>query len=146
MRPSFPRRGEAEAGSPKTKTPLSRCFGFTHKNKLLQRLHDVLEHFRFVLSEVGENLTVDFDVGLQEGIDELGVGRAVHAGGGVDLDGPEFAELALLFLAVGELEAPGVQGGFFSLAVFRFAGPQKALRVFEKSFAASYCSWSSFYA
>ena len=67
----------------------------------------------------------------------------MFSGGGIDLNGPQLAEFALLFLAVREHETPGVKGGFFGLAIFGFTSPQKALRVFEKSFSALSCSGSS---
>lgn len=98
-----------------------------------------------MFGQVGQDLAVDLDIGLLELIDEPGVGEAMFAGSGVDLDGPELAEFALFLFAVGELEAPGMQGRFLGLAVFGFAGPQKALRVLEKFLAALCCFWSTFY-
>ena len=68
----------------------------------------MFEDFGFVFGEVGEDFAVDGDVGLEELVDEFGIGGAMFAGGGVDLDGPELAHGAFLFLAVGKLETPSV--------------------------------------
>ena len=112
---------------------------------LLDLLEDVLEYFWFVFGEVGEDLAVDLDIGFLELIDQLRVADAVLAGGRVDLDRPKISESPFLFLSIGELKAPGVKRRFFGLAEFRFTGPQKALRVFQKSFAAGIGNCSSFY-
>ncbi len=100
----------------------------------------MLKDFGFVFGEVGENFAVDADVGFEELVDKLRIAHAVFAGGGVDLNRPEVAHGAFLFLAVGELETPGMEDGFFCLTVFRFARPQITLRVLKESFASQCCS------
>ena len=58
----------------------------------------LLEHFRLVLCEIRQNLSIDLDTRLLERCDECAVVHALGADGGVDLDGPELAERALFFL------------------------------------------------
>lgn len=110
----------------------------------LQLLEDLFKNFQIVFGQVGHNFPVQFNVRFLEPVDELGIVRSVLADRGVDLDSPEFAEFALLFFAVGELEAPGVEQGLFGLALFGFARPQKALGVFKESLAALICFYSAF--
>ena len=53
---------------------------------------------RFADRKIGQNLAIDFDPGLAEGVDKSAIGQAVLADGGVDALDPEGAEGALPFL------------------------------------------------
>ena len=75
---------------------------------LLCRIHDVLEHCRFVLGQVRERFAVEANFFFRKGVDELAVCRSKFARHGVDFDIPEAAERALLGAAVAE----GVGAGF----------------------------------
>ena len=72
--------------------------------RLLGCVEDVFENFRFVLGEIGQDFPVEGDIGLEEPVDEFGIGGAVLAGGGVDFDGPEIAHRSFFLFSVGELE------------------------------------------
>lgn len=75
---------------------------------LLRFLDDFREGLGFVLGQVGEDLPVQLHVCLLQAVHELGVGRVIQAGGGIDLDLPQTAGLALLQAAVDV----GVAAGF----------------------------------
>ena len=64
------------------------------------------EGFGLVDGQFGQDFAVQGDVGFLEAGDQLAVGGAVEAGGGVDAGVPELAEGALAVLAVagGELQ------------------------------------------
>ncbi len=74
--------------------------------------HDGLESLGIVHGELGEHLAVDLDAGCMDETHELGVGKILHACGGVDTLDPEGAEVALFLLAVavciGKTLLPGV--------------------------------------
>lgn len=89
----------------------------------------MLEYRGIVFSEIGENLSVQFDVGFFKLSDEFRVGNAFLAGGGVDFDLPKPAKVSLFLLPVGKLERPGMKQGLFSLSEFGLSSPHKTLRV-----------------
>ena len=62
-------------------------------------LDDLVESGGINDGDVGEHLTVENDVRLLETVDELAVGRALGAAGGVDTHRPEAAVLTLFLLA-----------------------------------------------
>ena len=78
--------------------------------------------------EVGEHLAVYRDVRSLEAVDERAVGDAVHAGGGVDTDYPQLAEVTLLELAACEGARKRVQVGFAGAAVDILLAAPKTLR------------------
>ncbi len=104
----------------------------------------MFENFGFVFGEIGEYLAVELNIGLEKLIDEFRISGSVVSGGGVNLDRPESAHCAFLFLSVGELKTPSVKQCFFGLAVFGFAGPQKTLGLLEQPFASFVLDCSSF--
>ena len=110
----------------------------------MRLVEDEFENFGFVLGQVGEYFTVEFDVGFFEAVDKAVVGDALHASGGADLNLPEAAEVTFLFSTVVKLVRPSMKQGFFSLAVLGTARPHKTLRVLKKIFSAFICLYSSF--
>ena len=76
---------------------------------------------RIVDRQIGEDLAVQFDVGLLQAVDELAVAEAVQLGGSADAHNPDGAELALLLLAaaVGKLQ-PALDLLFRLTVQFRF--------------------------
>lgn len=61
---------------------------------------DCLESCGVVHGQVGEHLAVDLDACFVYEAHQLGVGKILHACGGVDTLNPESAEVALFLLAV----------------------------------------------
>ena len=112
----------------------------------LRRSNHLLENFRFMLGQVGQYLAIDLDAGDTERGDEFAVVHSLGANGGVDLDGPELPEGALLFLASSEGVAPCVKQRFLGSALFRLAAPLETLGVFKGFFAVLMGIYSSFYA
>ncbi len=84
----------------------------------LHRGNHLLEHFRLVLCEVCENLAVDLDAFFLERRDECAVVHPFGADGGVDLDGPELAEGALLFFTSAECAGEGMEQSLLCGALF----------------------------
>ena len=72
-------------------------------------LHHYLEGIRVHNSQVGQHLAVHLDPSLVQPADQLAVGRAVLASGGVDAGDPEGSEVALLLstVAIGVLAGAG---------------------------------------
>jgi len=99
-----------------------------------------------VLGKVCEDLAIDFDACLFERRDEGAVVHSFGADGGVDLDGPELAEGALLFFASTEGVAPCVEQRFFGGALLRLTSPLKTLGIFKGFLAVLMGIYSSFYA
>src|SRR5690606_41907880 len=60
---------------------------------------------------VGQDLAVQFDAGFAQTVDELRIGEAFNAGGGVDALDPQGAEAALLGAAVAVGVLPGAVDG-----------------------------------
>src|SRR5690242_16434642 len=66
----------------------------------LRHFGDATERRAIADGEIGEDLAVDLDVRPLQAADQLTVGHAVLAGGGVDADDPQLAHLALALLAI----------------------------------------------
>lgn len=78
---------------PKSKTKSSGLF-------ILGGFDDGFEGFGFVDGQFGQDFAVQSDVSLFEAGDQLGIGGAIQAGGGVDAGVPELPKGALAILAV----------------------------------------------
>ena len=114
---------------------------------LFHKRHYCLEHRRIILGEVGEDLAVKRHFFLFERGNELAVAHTFGADGGVDLHGPQAAEVPLFFLAAAEGMRPGVEERFFRGAFFGLAAPAEALRMLEDvlsaliGYGAPFYSW-----
>lgn len=106
----------------------------------LGHLHQFVESGVIGGGDIGEHLTVDADLGGFEAFHEAAVGEACGAGGGVDSDLPEAAEVALFVatIAVGVLAAVvdsvgGVAIEFRTAEAVALGGLQHALAAFPGS-------------
>ena len=84
-------------------------------------LGEHLERLRMVQRQVGEALAIQSDAGGLQAVDQLTVGQAVQARGGVDAHDPQAAEVALLAAAAGvgvvQRLVDGLLGGLIQLAL-----------------------------
>lgn len=69
-------------------------------NLSLYFVNNCFESSGIVESEVGKNLTVDFDAGLVDKAHKLRVRKALYASGSVDTLNPKSAEVTLFVLTV----------------------------------------------
>ena len=99
-----------------------------------------------MLGEISENLAVDLDAGFLQRRDECAVVHSFGTDSGIDFDGPELAEGALLFLASTEGVGPRMKQSFFGGALFGLAAPLETLGVFKGLLAVLMGVYSSFYA
>ena len=97
-----------------------------------------------VLSQVGEDFTVQFHILFLEVVDELAVREAEGAGGGTDFDIKETPKIIFLVLAVSKSVGAGVQKGGAGFAGFGTAAKAKTLHLGEQVFAAFDLSCSFF--
>src|ERR1700690_2599625 len=77
----------------------------------LRGFDDLLECVRIADGQIRQDLAIDGDVGLGQPGDELRVGNANLAGGGVDTHDPQTAEIALPLAAVKVGETPRMVDG-----------------------------------
>lgn len=97
-------------------------------------------------AERSQDLAIDSDAGLCKGGDQFGVGGAVQASSGVDLDIPERAELTFLLAAVAQGHFTGMEHGWASKTDKVLASPHVAFYPFKQVFSAFYVLCTSFYA
>src|SRR3990167_7201755 len=112
-------RTEHEKGSLRSRLPLCRRCPLRRRTaprtylragllkSRLRLIDQSLERRRLPHGEIGHDLAVDLDPGLEDAVHELRVGEAMLAGRGVDALDPQTAERALLVaaVAVGILQA-----------------------------------------
>ena len=92
--------------------------------RLLGDFHQLSERGGVVHGQVSQHLAVDFDVLLLQTVDKGGIAHAAQAGGGVDTDDPQAAEVALAQFAAGVGVAQGAAHLFAGSAVLLgFASP-----------------------
>src|SRR5438093_3145311 len=91
------------------------------------RLHQRGERGRIGGGDLGQRLAVEPDAGPLEPRDELAVGHVVHAGGGVDPDDPQPAEVALLAAPADVGEVAGALDRLLGGAVQLALGEEVAL-------------------
>ena len=106
---------------------------------------DFFESLGLEFSEMGERLAVEAEVGLLGGAHELGIGHAVLAEGGIDLDVPEAAEVALLVAAMGKRVGAGMGESFVGGALGLGAAETEALGLLEDLAAILECVYCFFY-
>ena len=111
---------------------------------LLNLGHDLCEDGWVFQGNGGQDLAIQFNVRFLQSVDEAGVAHAVFAGGGVQADGPERAEVALLLLAALVGVHPGLQDGGARQLYFRFASPLVPLGLGQEIAAALCMHYSSF--
>src|SRR5690606_13082745 len=80
------------------------------------------EGCRFVHGQLGEDLAIDLDAGLQQAMDQDAVGQALLAGRGIDARDPQCAEVALLLAAIAVGILPGLDDRLVGRAEYLAAG------------------------
>ncbi len=98
-----------------------------------------------LLGHLGEDLAIQLDVGLLEGIRQAGVGDAELAGGGVDAHLPEFANLALVGLAIASGILTGLDRSGLGKLDLALATPHHALGTGQQVLASLEMGFSALY-
>ena len=96
---------------------------------LFHCLEKLLEHFRFMLGEICEDLAIDHDFLFLKCGDEFAVGHTFCSCGGVDLHAPQPSRGPLFLFAPAECMAPCVKQGFLGGAFLRLPAPPEPFRI-----------------
>jgi len=99
---------------------------------LFDSFDECLEDLWFFLRKVGEDLTIEFDIGLLQFVDEDTIAHIVHPNGGVDADLPEGTGVTLLQPTVFVGMSSGSDGRLASKTNRGLSLPAKTFGCFEE--------------
>jgi hypothetical protein len=102
-------------------------------NGRLDQSHNRLEALGIGDGHVGEDLAIEFDVGLEQSGDEFAVAEAQRADGGVDARDPEPAEISLSVAAIAVGVDAGADEVFFGGSGEASTAADVSLRLLEQT-------------
>ena len=111
---------------------------------LLHRINDLFESLRVVHGEISEDFAIQSDVLFPETGDELGVGKAVDAGGVVNAGNPEGAEVAFFVATIAVRITESLDDTLFTEAVRTSAGMLHAFGFFQHFLVFGVCCNAAF--